>query len=43
MLNLTEEQIAAIRKLLAKWGIKLNSSQENKAEEAATQDTKEEN
>ena len=43
MLNLTEEQIAAVKKLLAKWGIKLNSSQEDKPEEAAAQDIKEEN
>ena len=43
MLNWTKEQIAAVKKLLAKWGIKLNSLQEDKPEEAAAQDTKEEN
>jgi hypothetical protein len=43
MLNWTKEQIAVVKKLLAKWGIKLNFLQEDKPEEAAAQDTKEEN
>lgn len=38
MLNWTKEQIAAVKKLLAKWGIKLNN-----LKETTTQDnTKEE-